>query len=449
MAFSWKQGALRRAATSLTLILLVALGVRLAFLWDYASHNPTRALSTIPFLFESGNIAHSIATGLGFGSPFHIDTGPTAWMTPAYPLVLAGIFRVFGEYTFAAFIAAVLVNILATTFACVPIYFVGKRIMNLGVGAGAAWLWAIFPNAFQIPTESMWDASITALLAATILWLTLKLTDSRRIADWIAYGLLWGLALMTNAALASLLPLLLGWLAYRLHKQGTAWIAKPLLASVIAALCCVPWTIRNYQVFHTFVPLRSILGLQLWVGNNPDAHDRWLGTQHPIHDADERAKYVEMGEIAYMHEKRDAAIQYMTTHPAREAHLIWHRFLAVWSGGTPEPLRDFWRVLSNWFRFVLAFNIFIAIGTFAGIVELIRKHNRYWFPLTIFPVVFPFAYYLTIVEPRYRLPIDPVLMLLTAIAIGGIFKVHQTASETTSPLAGSTAKRSKEAKTKN
>lgn len=431
MAFSGMKVSLRRAATSLTLILLVALGVRLAFLWDYASHNPTRALSTIPFLFESGNIAHSIAIGHGFGSPFRVDTGPTAWMTPVYPLLLAGIFRVFGEYTFAAFIAAALVNILATTLACVPIYYAGKRITGLGVGAGAAWLWAIFPNGFQIPAESMWDASITALLAATILWLTLKLSDSSRVGTWIVCGFLWGLALMTNAALASLLPLLLVWLAYELHKQGAAWIRKPLLAGIIAVVCCVPWTIRNYEVFHTFVPLRSILGLQLWVGNNPDAHDRWLGTQHPIHDADERTKYVEMGEIAYMHEKRDAAIRYMSTHPAREAHLIWHRFLAVWSGGTPEPVRDFLRVPSKWFRFVLAFNIFVAIGTLAGIVELIRTRHQYWFPLAIFPVVFPFAYYLTVVEPRYRLPIDPVVILLTAIAIAGIFKRHRSVSETT------------------
>jgi hypothetical protein len=410
----------RRAATSLTLILVVALLVRLAFLWDYAGQNPERALSTIPFLFESGNIAHSLAIGHGFGSPFHVDTGPTAWMTPAYPLILAGIFRIFGEYTFAAFIAAALVNIFATTLAPVPIYFAGKRIMGVGVGAGAAWLWAVFPNAFQIPTESMWDASITSLLTATILWATLKVDDSKRLFDWIVYGFLWGIALMTNAALASLLPLLLIWLAHRLHTKGTGWLQKPLLAGTVAVLCCVPWTIRNYEVFHAFVPLRSILGLQLWVGNNPDAQDRWLGGQHPIHDADERAKYVEMGEIAYMREKRDAAVEYMRTHPSREAHLIWRRFVALWSGGTPEPIRDFLRARSNWFRFVLCFNIFVGIGTIFGLFTLIRNRSAYWFPLGVFPVIFPCAYYLTLAQPRYRLPIDPVLMLLTAVAIGAL-----------------------------
>ncbi len=85
-------------ATSLVLILAVALGLRVGFAWNYASHNPKQALSVIPFMFESGNIASSLANGKGFSSPFRVDTGPTAWMAPAYPLLLAGVFRIFGTH---------------------------------------------------------------------------------------------------------------------------------------------------------------------------------------------------------------------------------------------------------------------------------------------------------------------------------------------------------------
>ncbi|MGC2016431.1 MAG: hypothetical protein WA657_11410, partial [Candidatus Acidiferrales bacterium] len=100
--------ALRSAATSIWIILFVALAVRLGFMWQYQSSHPKQAVSVIPFLFESGNIAHSLATGHGFSSPFRVDTGPTAWMTPAFPLLLAGIFRLFGAYTFHAWEAIVL-----------------------------------------------------------------------------------------------------------------------------------------------------------------------------------------------------------------------------------------------------------------------------------------------------------------------------------------------------
>ncbi|HEY7387703.1 MAG TPA: glycosyltransferase family 39 protein [Bryobacteraceae bacterium] len=377
---------------------------------------PRRALSVIPFLFESGNIAHALATGAGFSSPFRIPTGPTAWMTPLYPLFLSAIMRIFGAYTFASWVAAVLCNIGVSTAACLPIYAAGRRIGGAAVGVTAAWLWAIFPNAILLSFESLWDTSLSALLGATVLWATLRVCDARRWSAWAVYGCLWGVVLMTNAALVSLMPFLLGWLAFGSRKR-LRHLARPALAAGVAVLLCVPWTIRNYAVFHSFVPLRSVLGLQLWVGNNPRAKVVWLGEQHPINDTAERNQYVALGETAYMREKRDAAIDYMVHHPGREAGLISGRFVSIWAGGTPTPLRDFFRNRSLWFRYVLLFNLAAAIGAAAGIVLLFRARNPYAFPLAVFPLVFPWAYYLTLALPRYRHPIDPALILLLAVSL--------------------------------
>ena len=411
---------LRRAATSLPLIIVVALIIRLSFAWDYQAHTPHRALGAIPFLFESGNIAYSLASGHGFGSPLRADTGPTAWMTPLYPLLLSGIMRVFGIYTFPSWVAAVLMNICFSTLACIPLYYAGKRIGGTGLAAGAAWLWAIFPNAILLSFQSLWDTSLSALLGATAVWATLRLANSARARDWGAYGFLWGLILMANAAVLSLLPLLLGWAAYRNWKTGGPALRNAALACGVIVLCCIPWTIRNYVVFGSIVPLRSTLGLQLWAGNNPRAQVIWLGGQHPINDTSERAQYTQMGEISYMAAKRKDAVRYMLTHPRHETELIAGRFVMLWSGGTPHPIDDFFKSHSGWFRYVLIFNLCAAFGALAGIVFLFRNHNIYAFPLAAGPLVFPFAYYLTLALPRYRHPIDPTLMLLTAVAISGI-----------------------------
>ena len=407
-------------ATSLTLIILIALALRLGFFWDYQSQNPRQALSTIPFLFEPGNIAFSLAQGKGFASPFHVDTGPTAWMTPVYPLILAGIFRVFGAYTFHTFLAAVLMNILLSAATCVPIFYSGKRIGGIGLAAAAAWLWAIFPNSILLSFESLWDACLSALLAATILWATLALDESGRLREWCAYGVLWGLALMTNATLGSVLPFLLGWLIYRAWKEGRLKLERPAIASAIIVLSCVPWTIRNYVVFHKVIPLRSILGLQLYVGNNPQAQYIWRGDFHPIHDAPERARYIQLGEIAYMQEKKDQAIDFIVHHPAREVQLAWHRFVALWAGGTPTPIWDFVERDSLWFRGVLLFNIFASVCALLGMIRLYRAGSRYWLPAGVFPVVYPVAYYITLALPRYRLPIDPIVLLLAVCAFAPI-----------------------------
>src|SRR6266478_7354062 len=74
--------------------------------------------------------------------------------------------------------------------------------------------------------------------------------------------------------------------------------------------------------------------------------------------------------------------------------------------------------------------------TALAIVFLVRRRSEYTFPLAAYPVVFPFLYYITHTSLRYRHPIDPVALLLTAIAAQALWcivrprQTHpQTASE--------------------
>jgi hypothetical protein len=415
---------LKNAAGSLLLILIVAMGLRLAYLWYEVETIPRQALQAVPFLYEPGDIAYSLATGKGFSSPLRVETGPTAWTTPVYPLLVAGVFEIYGTFTFQAFLAAVLLNILFSTLTCIPIFYVGKRIAGLEVGAGAAWLWAIFPNAVIIPFQWIWDTSLSGLLAAAIVCATLEVADSRRARDWGAYGLLWGFALMTNATLLAGLPLLLGWMAYRTWKHGdTRWFKKAALAVGAIVLCCLPWTIRNAVVFHSFIPLRSALGLQLWLGNNDQYRDTFPGWLHPIDSVSEREKYLRMGEIAYMREKQHEAVRWIVSHPRREAALFKARFIATWVG-TPQPLRDFGQAPSLLIRGVIISNFLVAIGALAGTVMLFanREWRGYAVLLSAFPIVFPFSAYLSQALLRYRYPIDPLVMVLAAFALSGFVR---------------------------
>ena len=268
--------AWRRLVLSLPLIVIVALGARGAFAWHEGRQIPANLLGTVPFMQETGNIARSLVLGRGFSDALRERTGATAWLTPVYPLILAGVFRIFGIFTVASFMAAVTLNILFSAAACVPIFYAGRKIAGVGVGATSAWLWAILPNAIMIPYEWIWDTCLTVLLAAVIFWFTLELAESRRARDWCLYGLLWGFALMTNPALASLLPFLLGWAAYQSSRMEESTASSGMRVIVLAALAvllagsfCLPWTVRNYVAFHRFVPLRSTFPMALWLGHNP------------------------------------------------------------------------------------------------------------------------------------------------------------------------------------
>ena len=151
-----------------------------------------------------------------------------------------------------------------------------------------------------------------------------------------------------------------------------------------------------------------------------------MGSMHPISSSIERDEYVALGEPEYMRVKRREAVVYILSHPGRASGLMAERFISFWSGGATHPIDDFVQKKSLWFRYVLLFNIAAGIGCVAGIVVLLRRHDSSALPLASLPVVYPLVYYLTVVTPRYRFPLDPVALLLTAIAISAFVATYSS-----------------------
>ncbi|MGH9741694.1 MAG: ArnT family glycosyltransferase [Candidatus Acidiferrum sp.] len=412
------KNGLRKAATSLLLIVIVAAGMRVGLALYEARQFSPRVLTVVPFQTETGHIAYSIATGKGFSSPFQRDTGPTAWLAPAYPYLLAGIVKIFGIYTLASFFAAVSLNILFSVGTCVPIFYAGKRIAGLGVASGAAWLWAFFPNAILIPFEWIWDTSLSALLVAALLWATLKLAETGPRRDWCLYGLLWGFSLLANPAIGLLFPVFLLWAGYRHRASARAqlWLVRPAVAAAIALLCCVPWTVRNYILFHKLVPLRSNFAFELYVGNNEN-YDEENRLRPPVVTQNrEIVRYIRMGETAFMEEEKKKAIKFIESHPRVELWLISQRFVAFWTG-TASPLDTFRQADSLLLRLVLLCNDVAPLFALLGAIVLLAKRSEYALPMVSVPLIFPLLYYATHTSLRYRHPIDPVVLLLAAIGV--------------------------------
>ncbi len=410
--------------------MIVAMGLRLAYGWNEVRESP-KNFYVFQFAQETGSIAHSLAVGKGYSSPYGAESGPTAWLTPVYPLLVAGIFRIFGVESLHSFFASVFMNMIFSAATCIPIFYAGKRIAGTGVAAGAAWAWALFPNAIILPFEWIWDTSLTTLLVATLVWATLRLAESERWRDWCGYGLLWGFALMVNPAPGALLPFWLAWLAYRssradrargqtLDRPAREHLLRPALSLAIAILCCVPWTVRNYLVFHELVPLRSNLGMELYVGNNEnydDVHPRVF--PYLITKDRELYRFSRMGEMPFVHEEMRKAVNFIVSHPRVEVRLTAERAVEFWMG-TPTPLRDFHRADTFLLQMVSVCNLLVVLGTLGGIAVLYRRRSEFTFPLAVCPVVFPLLYYATHASLRYRHPLDPALILLTTIAAAGI-----------------------------
>jgi hypothetical protein len=253
------------------------------------------------------------------------------------------------------------------------------------------------------------------------------------LGDWFAYGLFWGASLLANASLGSLFFPWLAWAAIRQSKQdktftltaksvASRWWQGPALAATVAVLCCVPWTVRNYLQFHRLIPLRSSFSFELWSGNNNIFDPHTGNAMARITLYGEVRQYTQLGESGYMQDKWRKTTLFIRTHPQLELRLLLARVISTWLG-TQHPITDFIDTDSWLVRLVFLTNCLLLLGTLGGIFFLYRRRHPLTFPIAITPIIFPIVYYITHTSLRYRHPLDPMLILLTAMSIAALFRI--------------------------
>ena len=407
--------------TSVWFIASAALATRLLFAWNQQSKIPHAVLSSVPFDQETGNIALSLSQGHGYANLFRKDTGPTAWLAPVYPFLLFLCFRFFGAMTIASFFAAVLLNAFFSAAATFPLYAIARRLAGVPIATLTAWAWAFLPAGVLMPFEWIWDTSLSVLLATSLVWATLRVAESPKRPLSVAYSLLWSFALLTNPSLGIALPFLFAWAFFRVGLRSRRQWITAIVSSLLIVLCCLPWTLRNYHHFNRFIPIRSSLPFELWIGNNDIFDEHAAHGVQRITRYQETRLYAELGEARYLDEKSRLAFSFIREKPALFAKLVGRRITATWLG-TEHPYDDFKRTDSLLVRTVLLINLFLTVGTLVGICLLLIRRHALTIPLAASPVLYPIIYYITHTSLRYRHPIDPVLLLLAVYSVGSALR---------------------------
>ena len=412
---------LRQKRGSLLLIVLVAFFLRLivvAFLLP-DTYNPRRGFW--PFGYEAGRIAQSIASGEGFANPLFEKTGPTAWMAPVYPYLLAGIFKLFGIYSKASAVAALSLNSLLSALTCLPIFCLARKSFSELTAIRAAWAWALFPYALYLSADSVWETCLSALLLTTLFLLVSHLQESANLWPWAGFGLLWGLTGLTSPVLLSVLPVMVGWACYRLRGNSRAWIVPLGVCALTFAVVLAPWMVRNYRTFHRFIPLRDNFWLEVWVGNNGDTSHWFNDAAHPSFNDRELEEFDRLGELAYMERKRMQAMSFIQNHPGTFPVTSLRRFIFTWTGfWSLEALKTTnpHRLADEPFD---GLNLFISIPltilTLTGLRRAFAQARGAAFPFALILLLFPLTYYVTHPMRNYRHPIDPEIVILAVYGL--------------------------------
>ncbi len=412
--------------TQTLLILLLTLLPRLAVLCGIAAKYPATPLFSRGL--EMGLLARSLVQGHGLSSPFgfpaaQIPTGPTAFIAPGYPLLIAAVFRIFGTYSFTSELVIIALQIALNLLTIALILHLARTVFNSQVAILAGLLWACSPPLIFMPTI-FWDTSLATALITGLLALALRIRRTPTPAAWLFLGAYCAVAALITPALLLVLLAVTLWLAWHTRPGSNA-----LLAALAFAVVFAPWPLRNARVFHAFIPLRTTVGFELWMGNRPAATGYLDESLFPTFNPQELSDYNRFGEVAYTGIKSHLALRFIGEHPAAFLHLTALRTARFWLGtGTlaGSPFFPLHAVLTS------------TLGLL-GLALLFRSRRRAPAVLLTLPLLlFPLPYYITHAEFRYRLLIDPLLTLLAAHALVQIHAALSTRVAASLPRAGHT-----------
>jgi len=364
---------------------------------------------------ENDRVARSLAQGHGWSDAYAPGTGPTAHVSPLYPLLLQSLYRVFGTFESATGRLAQQYCSLGVSIAVILLLPAVARKLNFpsSVGWAAAFLVAWLP-AHRWHQVVGFEQSLGALMLFALIWscASLRESDWRRPRTVVTMGTVLGLSALAcpNLLLAPVLFFIVEFLG-RKGERARVLLGCLAVAAVSSAVVA-PWAVRNWQVLGGFVPLRSNLGLELAIGNRPGADGRTYAPGfydlHPLGSASERDRLLQIGELAYMKEKQSQSLAWIADNPAAFTQLTLRRASLFWFSPNER-----WYSLSP--QLLLPARIYGLLGVclLLELARLLRARHPAGPLLACFAVGIGAPYFITHVEVRYTIPFTHLAALAT------------------------------------
>jgi 4-amino-4-deoxy-L-arabinose transferase-like glycosyltransferase len=273
-------------------------------------------------------------------------TEPEVLQPPGEAVLLAGLWKVTGD---ERYVYLQVLQVLLDAAMVPLVFWIALRLYDRPRAAlGAAGAYAVFLPLAALPRVPHLDTwAVTLTIAVTALFL--RGLEGRRSTAWLtATGLLAGLGAFFRPSIA-LIPVALAVAA----AASTGWRPALRLAAIplaVVVLVLVPWTIRNYDEFNRFIPVRTGLGQNLWEGlgegaNSIGAVEDDIGAQRFVQSRHPGLRY---GSPEWDDELRRAALDGIRDHPQEYLKTAGRRVVRAtialhnptWIEGTDPRLTD-------------------------------------------------------------------------------------------------------------
>ncbi len=177
-------------------------------------------------------------------------------------VVIAGLWAITGD---ERYVEVQVLQGVVDGLAVLLVYWIAVQLFGRRrPGLIAAALYALYPPiAWQTvnPYNDIWAVDFTIVIVAIYL---VVLKSGHRWRWLVVCGLCGGVGAYFRPEVLLIAPVLA-----LVTTVDTGWqeaLRRALVPTVLGVLLLVPWTIRNYDDFHTFVPLRSPFWETMWGG---------------------------------------------------------------------------------------------------------------------------------------------------------------------------------------
>ena len=349
----------------------------------------------------------------------------TAFRPPGYPAFLAGVYAVAEPLTDRRWTAARVAQALLGALAAALIGLVAGLIWGRPLGLLALGLAAVY-----LPLVTLGGSLVSETLfvtlelgaVAAVLWRP----RARHPRRWlVAAGVLAGLATLTRTNGPFLLIPLMAAVWWQTPRLSARALAAPMGLLAVAAVTIAPWTVRNALAMDALIPVNAEAGSAVIGTYNDSARndERRPGAWRlPRHVPEARALLdARLSEPARQRRLLGAGLRYMAEHPLYVLEVAGRNTLRL-AGLTG---REWWRFSGRTVGMTAraadasAYCFFaFAVLALAGALSGAARRAPAWF--WVVPLLLLAGAVVIVGETRFRAPVDPFVVILTALGVARV-----------------------------
>ena len=347
-----------------------------------------------------------VATGLITFDGFLL---PNLWMPPLYAYYLY-VFSFFNLENQSFVLLILFSQILLASVSVSIFYKINKLFFSQKISFYSSFIFSIFPI-YLYSCSQISSVSLTIFLAMFFYYYFFKITSNSKFIYIFWFSITAGLLILVRREFIAIIVLssLYLFFYYKIPFK------KIFLIILISLITISPYLVRNYLIFERII-IHSGFGYNLWQGNNPysniegiSALDESLRDQI---DKIPRDKFYKINEDKLF---LNEAVKNIKNDPKKYLILYFKKALSYFFIDLNSTRPNYYNPL-HYFPIIL-----LGITTSMGVFLSNKKSYHFnYLILILFFYIFTFSFFA--IQPRYKLFIIPLQIILSNIFIDRALK---------------------------